>query len=838
MGTTVLTAPPMARESAECQIAALHATLGRMEHALGVLDEAIAWTDECGNILWCNAAFARLAMRPVLAIVGKPVEQILALSRQGRAIEKTEHPVRRILSAAGPPRPSVEAFETERGGQARYLEIHTACLRSATAVSAMMVIRDQTERYLAERWLDCESRRAELVRAVAAASNEAEDAEVALEAGLQLICRFLEWPLGRAVLTRPRPGSPNGQATGLWAGDKLGEFEEFTGAIGGAEIKLDGLPASTLEWSKPVWLGEAAARSRYGNAWPARLGAALVFPVRSLRETEAVIELFSTSASEPDAKLMPVLEQIGGQLARVFERQQSQLSLVRANEDLERRVAERTKELMALNSSLEVEIASRERFQAALREAMDRYHSLMQSVRDVIFGVSRQGRVQSLNSAFDSLTGLNWKDQVMERVIRLIHKEDRKTAARAFRQTLAGQQVTPFEIRIRHVTGEWIFVECSLTLQAKAGHQPSVAGIARDATESRRSKVELMVRDRAMAASSEGIVITDAREPGNPITFVNSGFERLTGYAAAMAIGQNLKRLLRGPDTSQETIRRIEQAVEECRPETVEMKAHRQDGEPFWVRLVVTPVRDDFDRPANFVAILSDISPQKEAERMKNEFVSTVSHELRTPLTSLRGFAELILERDYPPEKQRKFVQIIHRESTRLGNLINDFLDVQRMESGHQDYRLAKVPLPQILNDTAALFRPTSPIHQFEVNCEATLPHVKADVDRLRQITTNLLSNAVKFSPKGGLVELRARSQDNMVEVSIADQGIGIPADAIGRLFEKFYRVDNTETRKIGGTGLGLSIVKQIVDAHGGRIWVESTPGQGTRILFTLPMFA
>jgi len=212
---------------------------------------------------------------------------------------------------------------------------------------------------------------------------------------------------------------------------------------------------------------------------------------------------------------------------------------------------------------------------------------------------------------------------------------------------------------------------------------------------------------------------------------------------------------------------------------------------------------------------------------MKNEFVSTVSHELRTPLTSLRGFAELMLERECPPEKQRKFIQIIHRESTRLGNLINDFLDVQRMEAGRQDYRFSKVSLPHILNDTAALFRPTSPIHQFEVESQEDLPDVRAEVDRLRQITTNLLSNAVKFSPKGGQITLKARRE-----------GIGIPAEAIEKLFQKFYRVDNAATRRIGGTGLGLSIVKQIVDAHGGRIWVESKLGEGTRFIFTLPVFA
>ena len=783
-----LAAVPVSAFSEE-RIASLQATLGRIELVFDVLSESIALTDAAGTIRWCNQAFARLAMRPALAMIGKPVDQVLVLSQQGAALSPGQHPVLRVLADGKNTgaRPVIDVYETERGGQARILEVYAACLRSVSETSAMMVIRDNTERHLAEQWLEAESRRAELVRAVAAASNEAEDPRLALERGLELCCRFLDWPLGRATIH-----SDGGVCT--WYGQ---------------------VP------------GEAGVREP-----------ALTVPVKALGEMKAVLEFFSSEEREPDAELAPLFEQIGAQLGRVFERQESRLSLLRANEELEHRVTERTRELTGLNASLESEIASRERFQIALREAMERYHSLMQSVRDVIFAVSDRGRVESLNSAFDALTGLSLRDYILRRVVPLIHPEDRRPAYKAFRSTLGGGEVAPFELRIRHASGEWVFVECSLTLQTRNGQAPGVAGIARDVTESRRAKAELMVRDRAMAATSEGIVITNPREPGNPITFVNSGFERLTGYPAVDAVGKSLEELLRGPDTSPVTARRLAQAIDECQPLTLEMRVHRQDGQAFWMKLVITPVRDDRGQPANFVAILSDISPQKEAERMKNEFVSTVSHELRTPLTSLRGFAELMLEREYPPEKQRKFLQIIHRESTRLGNMINDFLDVQRMEAGRQDYRFARVPVSHLLNDSAALFRPTSPVHRFEVECDPELPDVRADVDRLRQVTTNLVSNAVKFSPKGGMVTLRARRDGAMAEVSVADEGIGIPPEAIAKLFEKFYRVDNTATRKIGGTGLGLSIVKQIIDAHGGRIWVESTPGEGTRVIFTLPLFA
>jgi transcriptional regulator with PAS, ATPase and Fis domain len=182
------------------QVAHLQGTLGRMEHVLGVLSEGIAWTDDEGNIMWCNPAFARMAMRPAVAVVGKPVEQILLLHSRGGSVEPSQHPVRRVLSGdtSSSGRTLIDTYQTERGGQTRHLEVYSACLRAASGTSAMMVVRDNTERHLAEQWLEAESQRAELVRAVTAASNQAGDPRVALGTVLALVCRFLVSTAGRA----------------------------------------------------------------------------------------------------------------------------------------------------------------------------------------------------------------------------------------------------------------------------------------------------------------------------------------------------------------------------------------------------------------------------------------------------------------------------------------------------------------------------------------------------------------------------------------------------------------------------------------------------------------
>jgi signal transduction histidine kinase len=224
----------------------------------------------------------------------------------------------------------------------------------------------------------------------------------------------------------------------------------------------------------------------------------------------------------------------------------------------------------------------------------------------------------------------------------------------------------------------------------------------------------------------------------------------------------------------------------------------------------------------------------RQSEQLKSELLMTVSHELRTPLTSLRGFSELMLTRDFSPAERRQFLSIIHNEADRLTTLINNFLDLQRIEAGRETYTFTHLALPPLLQDAVTVFT-SQGAHSFQLKVPASLPLVRADGDRLRQVLANLLSNAVKFSPQGGNILVSARHEGASVVVSVTDQGIGIAKDAAEKLFTKFYRVDNRETRDIGGTGLGLALVKEIIEAHQGQVWVESEQGLGSRFFFTLP---
>jgi signal transduction histidine kinase/Na+/proline symporter len=228
-----------------------------------------------------------------------------------------------------------------------------------------------------------------------------------------------------------------------------------------------------------------------------------------------------------------------------------------------------------------------------------------------------------------------------------------------------------------------------------------------------------------------------------------------------------------------------------------------------------------------------------ELDRLKSDFLSTVSHELRTPLTSIRSFSEILLRYGVDDaEKRKKFVGIIQTEAERLTRMINDLLDLSKIESGKQEWRSETLELEVVfaraLSTTQGLFDEKKLKGISEI--EALIPPVYADADQLHQVLTNLIANAVKFSPEGGKIRLSARRRDTFVQVSVEDEGPGIPPDKLEQVFERFQQVRDPQKSHPLGTGLGLTISREIVEKMGGRIWVESEPGAGAVFSFTVPL--
>lgn len=319
------------------------------------------------------------------------------------------------------------------------------------------------------------------------------------------------------------------------------------------------------------------------------------------------------------------------------------------------------------------------------------------------------------------------------------------------------------------------------------------------------------------------------------IRYISPSLQPVLGYVPETLVGQAFSALLHPEDAEEMSTLLSSLMQEPGGTRSFECRWRAHDGS--W--RVMESIAHNLLANTTVTGIIlnsRDITDRKEIERLKDDLVSTVSHELRTPLASLRGFTELMLTREFSSSQQRQYLTIMQKETIRLSTLINDFLDLQRIESGRQTYHFESIDLVPLLNEALALFSSDNTQHVFHINVPSSPLSVRADADRIQQVLANLLSNAVKFSPNGGTIRVEAQQQEDFAVVKISDEGIGIVAEMIPQLFRKFFRVDNAATRKIGGTGLGLALVKQIIEAHGGQVWVESKQGEGSSFSFSLPV--
>ena len=291
------------------------------------------------------------------------------------------------------------------------------------------------------------------------------------------------------------------------------------------------------------------------------------------------------------------------------------------------------------------------------------------------------------------------------------------------------------------------------------------------------------------------------------------------------------------PEQRQTVVRALHSDMPPGRATRLELPGLRSDGGVFPAE--ITLIRVTAEGPPRFSAYVRDISERREVERMKSEFVSTVSHELRTPLTSIRGSLGLMeggVLGELPAPVQ-DMVRIARSNTERLIRLINDILDLEKIESGKLELRVANVEVSELVEATFSGLRGMADGAKVELRGEVFgVGQVRGDKDRLVQVLTNLVSNAIKFSSAYSVVELQAvKDTQGQVRLSVVDQGPGIPADKRGRLFGKFQQLDSSDTRSKGGTGLGLAISQAIVEQHGGHIEVLSEPGQGATFTFCMP---
>lgn len=338
-------------------------------------------------------------------------------------------------------------------------------------------------------------------------------------------------------------------------------------------------------------------------------------------------------------------------------------------------------------------------------------------------------------------------------------------------------------------------------------------------------------RNRSAAILSSMVEGVAVISPQERVVFSNRAFSQILGLDGIPIEGRPLVEVVRQSDllaVIKKALREHEQVSSEIVVGTVRLRSFA---------VTAAPVLTTGSSAA--VLVLHDISELRRLERVRQDFVANVSHEFRTPLTAIQGFAETLLggALDDPAHRER-FVQIIRDHAARLARLTEDLLKLSRIEAGKLDLEIRPVSIYRLVQSCAetARFKATRRELSLDVRIPEGLPDVQGDFNGLQEVLQNLLDNAVQYTPSGGRIEVTAAREGDHISLTVSDTGIGIPQADQERIFERFYRVDAARSREAGGTGLGLSIARHIAEAHGGRLWVESEVGAGSRFHFSMPV--
>jgi two-component system phosphate regulon sensor histidine kinase PhoR len=333
----------------------------------------------------------------------------------------------------------------------------------------------------------------------------------------------------------------------------------------------------------------------------------------------------------------------------------------------------------------------------------------------------------------------------------------------------------------------------------------------------------------------EGVLVVDGR---GRILMVNDALRDLLSLSSDVADKMPLE-IIRNAELEAA----IRKAVHEGESSGLELDATVSGGRILEVNVVgILPsskwIGKEGEEGRGAIAVFHDITRLKELEKIRQDFVANVSHELRTPLTTIKGYAETLLEGALKEEVAFQFVQVIKRHTDRLTKIVEDLLMLSKIESREFQLKREIISLPGFIADVVDFAKEAAEKKKISISRDQIPSSLSVEADRnyLEQVLINLLDNAIKYTSEGGSVTISAIEKDaGEIEFSIEDNGIGIPKEDLPRIFERFYRVDRGRSQELGGTGLGLSIVKHLVQAHRGRVWVESQPGKGSTFYFTLP---
>jgi len=473
-----------------------------------------------------------------------------------------------------------------------------------------------------------------------------------------------------------------------------------------------------------------------------------------------------------------------------------------------------------------------------------RTKAIVETVVDGIITINAKGIIETVNPATLKMFGYV-EEELLGQNIKILMPNpyrDKHDGYLAHHMKTGEKRIIGIgrEVEGQRKDGSVFPIELSISEMMVSGNK-MFTGIIRDITERKREEArrkEIENRTKAIIETVvDGIITINMY---GIIETVNPATLKIFGYEEHEMIGQNVKMLMPNPyhdehdgylehyrETSEKRVIGIGREVE----------GQRKDGSIFPLELAVSEM--DVDGKRMFTGIVRDITDRKEAQRMKEEFISTVSHELRTPLTSIRGSIGLLTGGAAGEfgDKAKQLLTIAQNNTERLLLLINDILDISKIEAGKMDFVFKPLDVQTLLDQAIESNEGYAREHKVDFTVDNAVKGaiINADEGRLMQVMNNLMSNAAKFAPAGDHVRISAVRHHQQIRISVTDHGSGIPKELQPRIFDKFTQADSSDTRKVGGTGLGLNITKQIVEKHSGRISFVTEEGVGTTFYFDIP---
>jgi polar amino acid transport system substrate-binding protein len=507
--------------------------------------------------------------------------------------------------------------------------------------------------------------------------------------------------------------------------------------------------------------------------------------------------------------------------------------------------------ILRWNRALAREVNERKRAEEALREHEENLRAIYDSTTVGICVLDLKGHFIQNNATWLRMLGYTEKEHRRLTNLDVTHPEDRDET-RKLMVSLVNGDIGEYRQEKRFVRkdGSIFWGEISVSpIRDKFEKTQAVIGMLVDITERKTAEEELLKLSRATEESPASVIVTNRH---GIIEYVNPKFSDVTGYTAEEAIGKN-PRILNAGRLPPEFYAELWQTITAGEEWSGEFCNKKKDGEIFWEYASISPIRNAEGETTHYVAVKEDITARKrmeeelikakltaeDANKAKSVFLANMSHELRTPLNAILGYTELILDKIYGdvPEKIHEVLGRLEKNGRHLLGLINDVLDISKIEAGRLKLSLNDYSMQEVVQTVFTAVEPLASEKNLalKIDVSPNLTIGKGDEQRIAQVLLNLVGNAIKFT-EAGEVRVEVSASDGTFLVAVSDTGPGISEADRQRIFEEFHQVDGSSTREKGGTGLGLSIVKRIIEMHGGRIWVESSPGKGSTFWFKLPI--